>query len=306
MHEILYVLALAVLIDRAFGEPPDRFHSTVWIGKLCEVMQKRLPNTIPSGIFLFLLVTLIPSLTTLSLLLLSGEHFLAIFLGAILLKLQFSWKGLSDYTLPVLEALEQDIEHAKEKLFFIVGRDTSGLDEEGILSATIESIGEGTNDGITAPLFFYILFATMFSFPIGVTAAVFFRAASTLDSMVGYKKESHERIGLISARADDFLNFIPSRITAIFMLFSAFALMENFKNAFRIFKRDRNKTASPNAGQPMSVMAGALGIKLEKVGHHVLGDSIKELEKSDVRRAIRLSNLTAALFLFASGVIILQ
>lgn len=301
-----YVLALAVLIDRVFGEPPDRFHSTVWIGRLCEILQKRLPNTIPSGFFLFLSVTLIPSIIVFFLLQFTKGTYLPILLGAILLKLQFSWKGLSDYVLPVLEALEQDIGHAKERLTFIVGRDVADLGEEGILSATIESIGEGTNDSITAPLFYYVLFATIFSFPIGIMAAVFFRSTSTLDSMVGYKKEGLDRIGFLSARVDDLLNFIPSRITAVFILFSALLLKENYRNASKTFKLDRNKTESPNAGQPMSAVAGALGVRLEKPGHHILGEPLKELERSDVRRAIRLSNLATALFLFASGVIILQ
>jgi adenosylcobinamide-phosphate synthase len=95
MNEI-YVLALAVLIDRVFGEPPDKFHSTVWIGRLCEFIQNRLSNTIPSGFFLFLIASAIPSLAALSLILLSGNYFLAILLAALILKLQFSWKGLED------------------------------------------------------------------------------------------------------------------------------------------------------------------------------------------------------------------
>ena len=306
MYEIFYVLALGVLIDRVFGEPPDRFHSTVWIGRLCELTQKRLNNSIVHGFFLFFSVTLIPSIAALFLLLIAGEHVLAVFLGALILKLQFSWRGLSDYVMPVLETLEQDIEQAKEKLFFIVGRDTENLDEEGILSATIESIGEGTNDGIIAPLFFYVIFGTLFGSPIGVAAAVFFRAASTLDSMVGYKKEGYNKIGLASARANDLLNFLPARITSIFILFSALILKENFKNAIRIFKRDRNKTVSPNAGQTMAAMAGALGVKLEKTGHHILGEPFKRLQDSDVKRAIRISNLTTVLFLFVGVVIIWQ
>jgi adenosylcobinamide-phosphate synthase len=300
-----YVLAIAVLIDRVFGEPPDRFHSTVWIGRLCEVIQKRLSNNVFHGLFLFLLVTLIPSIIVFFLLQFAGGTYLAIFLGGLILKLQFSWRGLADYAIPVLEVLESDIERAKEKLFFIVGRKTENLGEEGILSATIESIAEGTNDAVTAPFFFYVIFGALFGFPIGVTAAVFFRAVSTLDSMVGYRKEGLDRIGFVSARADDLLNFIPSRITAILILFSAFLLRENYKNAWKIFKRDRNKTKSPNAGQPMSAVAGALGVKLEKVGHHTLGDPLKRLQMSDVKRAIRLSNLQTALFLFTSGVIIL-
>ncbi len=305
MYEIVYVLAVAVLIDRILGEPPDRFHSTVWTGKLCELMQKRLSNSVIHGIFLFLSIALVSSITALFAVLLFGEHFLAVVVGALILKLQFSWKGLSDYTLPVLDALEQDIEKARERLFYIVGRDTRNLDEEGILSATVESIGEGTNDGITAPLFYYVLFGTLFSFQAGVFAAVFFRTANTLDSMVGYNKEGYDRIGLMSARVDDILNIFPARITALLMILSSFILRENFKNAVRIFKRDRNNTKSPNAGQTMAAMAGGLSVRLEKPGHHILGEPLKELQSRDVKRALRISNLTTVLFLFVSAVIIL-
>jgi adenosylcobinamide-phosphate synthase len=306
MIEVLYIFAIAVLLDRVFGEPPDRFHSTVWIGRLCEMLQKRLGNSYVSGFFLFVLVTTVPSLAALFLLLLSKNYYFTILLGAVILKLQFSWKGLADYTLPVLKALESGVEKARERLFFIVGRDASELGEEGILSATVESIGEGTNDGIIAPLFYYVILGSLFTIPIGIAAAVFSRAASTLDSMVGYKKVGYERIGFVSAKVDDLLNFIPSRITAILILFSALLLGEDFKNALLVFKRDRNNTISPNAGQPMAAMAGAIGVRLEKQGHHIIGDPKHELQKSDVKKAIMLSNLATVLFLFMSAIIILQ
>ena len=306
MIEVLYILALAALLDRVLGEPPDSVHSTVWIGHLCEMLRKRMGNSYVHGFFLFALVTSIPSLAAFFLLLLSKNYYFTILLGGVLLKLQFSWKGLSDYTLPVLKALESGVDEARERLFFIVGRDVRELGEDGILSATVESIGEGTNDGIIAPLFYYTLLGSLFTIEVGIAAAVFARAASTLDSMVGYKKVGFARIGFVSAKVDDLLNFIPSRITAVLILFSAILLGENFKNALLVFTRDRNKTKSPNAGQPMAAMAGALGVRLEKPGHHTLGDPIHELQKNDVKRAIMLSNLATVLFLSTSSVIILQ
>ena len=306
MHELLYALALAVLMDRVFGEPPDRFHSTVWVGKFCELMQRRLNNSLTHGIFLFSSVTLIPSITALFAVLLFGEHFLAVLLGGLILKMQFSWKGLSDYALPVAEALEKDIKKARSMLFYIAGRDPHNLDREGILSATVESVAESTNDGTIAPLFYYLLVGTLFGFQVGVAAAVFFRAVNTLDSMVGYKKKGLDRIGLPSARADDILNFFPARITGLLMILSSLILRGNFKNAVKIFKRDRKNTKSPNSGQAMAAMAGALGVRLEKRGHHVLGEPLKELQSSDVERAIRISNLTTVIFLFVSVIIILQ
>lgn len=305
MYE-LYVLALAVLIDRVFGEPPDRFHSTVWIGSLCGSMQRRLSNSTIQGAFLFISVTLIPTGIALFLMLLFGENLLAVVLGALILKMQFSWRGLSDYALPVIDALEKDIKKARSMLFYIVGRDPHNLDRDGILSATVESVAEGTNDSVTAPLFYYALFGVLFGFQAGVAAAVFFRAANTLDSMVGYEKKGLDKIGLVSARADDVLNFLPARIAALLMILSSFILREDFKNAVEIFKRDRGNTKSPNAGQTMAVVAGALDVCLEKHGHHTLGEPLKELQGRDIERAIAISNLATVLFLFVCTVIILQ
>lgn len=301
-----YVLALAVLIDMAFGEPPDRFHSTVWIGNLCGSMQKRLSNSVLHGVFLFILVTLVPAGAALFLMLLFGNHFLSVVLGALILKMQFSWRGLSDYALPVIDALKQDIKEARSMLFYIVGRDPHNLDREGILSATVESVAEGTNDSVTAPIFYFVLFGALFGFQVGVAAAVFYRAANTLDSMVGYEKKGLDKIGRTSARADDVLNFVPARITALLMILSSYVLHEDFKNALEIFKRDRGNTKSPNAGQTMAAMAGALGVRLRKRGHHTLGEPLKELKGSDIERAISISDLATVLFLFVSAVIILQ
>ena len=306
MHELFFVLALAVLIDRAFGEPPDRLHSTAWIGRLSDLVRGYLNNSVLHGAFLFWAVTLISSGTALFLMLLFRGHFLAILLGGLILKMQFSWRGLSDHALPIVRVLEQDIEKARDMLSYIVGRDTRGLDKEGILSGTVESVAEGTNDGITAPLFYYLLFGSVLGFQAGVSAAVFFRATNTLDSVVGYKKEGVNIIGFLSARADDVLNFLPARVTALLMMLSSFILRENFKNAVRILRRDRKNTKSPNSGQTMAAMAGALGVRLEKPGHHVLGDPLRELQSRDVKRAVRISNLTTVLFLFASTIIILQ
>ncbi len=306
MHELFFVLALAVLIDRAFGEPPDRLHSTAWIGRLVDSMRGYLNNSLLHGMFLFGAVTLISSGTALFLMLLFRGHFLVILLGGLILKMQFSWRGLSDHALPIVRVLEQDIEKARDMLSYIVGRDTRGLDQEGILSATVESVAEGTNDGITAPLFYYLLFGSVLGFQAGVSAAVFFRATNTLDSMVGYRKEGVNRIGFLSARTDDVLNFLPARVTALLMMLSSFILRENFKNAARIFRQDRKNTKSPNSGQTMAAMAGALGVRLEKPGHHVLGEPLKELQSMDVKRAVRISNLTTVLFLFVSTIIILQ
>lgn len=312
MHELFFILALAVLIDRLFGEPPERFHTTVWMGRGISMLSPagkqasgRLKNSILNGALLFVFVAFTSSGIALFSMLLFRGPVLTIILGGVLLKMQFSWKGLSDHAMPIVSILEQDLEKGRTLLSRIVGRDTHSLNREEILSGVVESIGESTTDSITAPLFYYFLLGLAFGPEAGVSAAIFFRAVNTLDSMVGYKKEGLDRVGLISAKADDILNFLPARITALLMILSAFILHENSKNAVRIFKRDRKNTKSPNSGQTMAVMAGALGVRLEKIGYYRIGEPLKKIHSSDVERAIRISNLATVLFLFMGTILIL-
>ncbi|MGF3522573.1 MAG: adenosylcobinamide-phosphate synthase CbiB, partial [Candidatus Bathyarchaeia archaeon] len=123
---------------------------------------------------------------------------------------------------------------------------------------------ESTTDGVTSPLFFFALF--------GVPGAIAFRVVNTLDSMVGYKDAVHVNIGWFSAKLDTMANFVPARVTALLMVISAALLGANWRKAWHILHRDKNKTASPNAGWTISAMAGALEVQLEKEGHYAVGD----------------------------------
>ncbi len=293
MNELFFVLILAVLIDRILGEPPEKIHPTVWIGKLTDALKKINSTSFFYGVFVFLLVTAFSAGAAFAALKFAENFWPRIILGAAILKVSFSWKALEEHVLEVTQA--RNLESARNALSRIVGRDTSELNEKQIISATVESVAESSVDGIISPLFYYALFGAFLGTEAGVSAAIFYRAANTLDSMIGYKK--HAGFGFFSAKLDDVLNFIPARAASILIIFSAFILRENWRNAVRIFLRDRKKTPSPNSGCPMAAMAGALEVQLEKVGYYRLGDAVQELKAEHVKRALRIVGATTVLFI---------
>ena len=185
---------------------------------------------------------------------------------------------------------------ARKMLSRIVGRDTDKLDEPEIVRATVETIAENVVDGITAPLFYAILF--------GAPAALAYKAASTLDSMVGYKNEQYKNFGWASARFDDIVNFIPARVTGILIPFVALLGFDG-RNSWRIFWRDRKKHPSPNSAHAESAFAGALNVRLGGVSTYsgvpsrkeYLGNANRPLEINAIQRAQLLMFATSAMFL---------
>lgn len=162
---------------------------------------------------------------------------------------------LDRHAMRVVEALRtQDLAAARERLSWIVGRDTAGLDEAEILRGTIETVAENLSDGIVAPLFYLALG--------GPAAMAAYKAVNTLDSMVGYRDERYREFGWFSARADDFFNWIPARLTAVLIwivsLLPGFACAESIRITFR----DGSSQPSPNSGYPEAAAAGALGVRL--------------------------------------------
>lgn len=213
-------------------------------------------------------------------------------------------KCLHDESMKVYHALkENELEKARKAVSMIVGRDTDQLDSSGITRAAVETVAENTSDGIVAPLLFMALGGAAFGF--------FYKAANTMDSMIGYSHEKYADIGFAAAKLDDFLNFIPSRMTAWIMIFSAFFLRLDSKNAFRIWRRDRRKHASPNSAQTESVCAGALDIRLAGDAYYFgelhpkpyIGDAIRPVEPEDIRRANRLMYVTSILALVLSMIV---
>lgn len=305
MSDIITVLVLALFLDRVMGDPPNRFHTTAWIGRFIGLLQARLPNSKMAGVVLFILVT--GAATGLSYFILIATWdfpIIGILIAVVFLKLQIGWRSLKDFVLPVVDALEAgEVERAKTLVGGIVGRETEDLTQEHIISATIETTGENLPDSVISPLFYYGIAAVLWGAPAGIAAAVLHRTVNTLDAMVGYKKEGLENIGCPSARADDVLNYVPARLSALLIAASGALMGHDPVTSLRTARRDHRNTPSPNGGWPMAAMAGALNVRLEKPGVYTLGDALEPLDTGKVGQALNIVDIAVicfmALFLLA-------
>ncbi|HLB99691.1 MAG TPA: cobalamin biosynthesis protein [Candidatus Bathyarchaeia archaeon] len=296
LFESAAILALALLIDAVFGEVPDRFHPTVWMGNVIAYLKPRIRsgNSLVEKVNGVLLCIGVSALFAAPVLLIA--YFTRLWLGpipyvvvsAVLLKFTFALNCMGHYTLPIAEALERgDLDGGKRWLHFIVRRDPASLDEQHVVSAAVESIAESTTDGVTSSLFFFGLF--------GVAGAFVFRVVNTLDSMVGYRDAANVNIGWFSAKLDTVLNYVPARLTGALMVLASMLLGECWRDSWRIMLRDKRNMVSINAGWTIGAMAGALGVQLEKLGVYKLGDE-GELIPAHIRRALRIMAITVILF----------
>jgi adenosylcobinamide-phosphate synthase len=261
MMSHLLALALAVLIDRLIGDPRKLPHPVVGFGKLISYLDDQLNNGTRKKekglIMLILIAALAFFLTSLLIIIAYRIHlYLGIALEAWLISTTIAAKGLKQAANEVAAPLiKGDLEDARIKLSYIVGRDTQNLNEEEITRATVETVAENTSDGVTAPLFFALIGGAPF--------AMLYRAVNTCDSMVGYKNERYSEFGWASAKCDDLLNWVPSRLTAFVMVFSTKPGLKRTKlECWKIVKRDARKHPSPNSGWGEAAVAALLGVQL--------------------------------------------
>jgi adenosylcobinamide-phosphate synthase len=229
------------------------------------------------------------------------NSYLFIFIESLMCYYILAVKNLKDETKKVYDSLtENDLPKSRKNLSMIVGRDTENLDKESIVKAAVETVAENISDGIIAPM----LFIALGGAPLGFA----YKAANTLDSMVGYKSEKYYYFGKFSALTDDLLNLIPSRISGLLIVFSSFLLRYNYKNSWKIFIRDRKNHTSPNSAQSESAAAGALSIRLGGPNYYngilvekpYIGDNLKSIEVSDILKTFKLMYATSFLGLFLS------
>lgn len=177
---------------------------------------------------------------------------------------------------------------ARKKVGWIVGRDTDQLSEGEVVRATVETVAENTIDGILSPLFFFAIG--------GAPLAAAYRAANTLDSMIGYKNDRYRYFGRFAARLDDVLNYVPARLGAVLFIFAAAVLRCDWKAAWHMVRRDASKHPSPNGGYAEAAVAGALGIRLGGYNSYFgkttfrayMGDARDDLAPRHIRQAVRL------------------
>lgn len=290
-------IVLALVLDLALGDPANRYHPVAWMGTVIGAARRRAPEQgwLARLSFGALLVTGGAAITAGLAHLFAGTvarlpAALGLLAEAMLLKMTFSVRGLSSAAQEIESALEtHDLPEARRLLaWHLVSRDTTALDESQVAAATIESVAENTSDGVIAPLFFYTLG--------GLPGALAYRFINTSDAMLGYRDPTYQWLGKVPARLDDLANLLPARITAALTVLAAVLAGENSGGAWQVWQRDAGKTASPNAGHPMSATAGALDVELEKVDHYRLGVGGRSPSRADILRAVRLMCIVPMLF----------
>ena len=287
---VAIVLFAALLVDRLIGDPQSVWHPVALIGRFIGWWGKpeRYTPKIQrfTGVVLWL-VTIVLFAAPFYCFAAFAPWFLYLLIAPFLLKCCFAWRSLEEHTFAVVDALRDGIENGRDRVRMLVSRSTANLDREYILSAGYESMTENLTDSIISPLFFFCLF--------GLTGAAVFRAANTMDAMLGYRDE-RERIGWCAARMDDILNYLPARITALLILLH-FAQKGRFSSALRIMRRDGKNRPGFNGGIVMAAMAGGAGVRFEKPGMYTIGDGERTLDEggADILEATRMVTLMFAL-----------
>ena len=293
---------LGFVLDAALGDPPGLWHPICAIGKLISALEKGLRRLFPktpagetaAGVCLWVLTVGLSFAVPFGILyaLRRVNFWLALAVETFWCYQILARRCLADAGEDVHAALGRSLDDGRRAVAMYVGRDTGALDETGVIKATVETIAENTTDGVIAPMVYMLIG--------GAPLAFLYKAVNTLDSMVGYHNDKYEYFGKFSAKMDDIFNFIPARLAAVCMI--AGAGMSGFDNrsALRVFRRDRKKHKSTNAGQTESVCAGALHVQLagdaiyfgRVVPKATLGDPDRPIERADIARASRL--MTAA------------
>lgn len=308
----LYACIIGFILDLIVGDPYFLYHPVRLIGKLIEIFERILrkiftnkPSSLKvAGFILVLIVCFITTGTAFIINIIAYK--LNIFLGigteSIICYFMFAAKSLKTESMKVYKRLEtNDIEGARKAVSMIVGRDTKNLDKQGIIKASVETVAENLSDGVIAPLIYILLGGSVFG--------VFYKTINTMDSMIGYKNDEYIYFGRYAAKLDDAANFIPSRLSALMMILASVILKKDYKNAIRVFKRDRFKHSSPNSAQTESVCAGALRIQLAGSAYYFgklykkpfIGDSIECIKAINIVDANRLMYVSAILTMLIFG-----
>ena len=304
----MIVGVVAFLIDALIGDPRSRLHPVVLIGNLISLLEKLLrrdldspTNKIIKGGILVSVVVAVALLVGLCVeALLQDVPSLAaqIFIQALVLSFMISPRSLGDAGREIYYLLErEDLARAREKVGWIVGRDTQNLNEAEVTRATVETVAENTVDGIISPLFYFAIG--------GLPLAIAYRAINTMDSMLGYKNDKYLYFGRVAARLDDVANFIPARLTGLLFICAAVLLGLDYKNALKMMRRDARKHPSPNGGWAEATVAGALRIRLGGMNYYFgkphfrayMGEPEENLEAVHILGAIRMMYTATILFL---------
>ena len=296
---IFWAVLGGFLLDALFGDPAWLPHPVVLMGRCISALEKHLRTALPKTprgeLAGGAAVAAVLPLGTLAV---TG---LACWAAARLhpalgLALQMLWcgqalaaKGLAQESRNVYKELAKgDLPAARRAVARIVGRDTQNLTAAGVTRAAVETVAENTSDGVIAPLLYMLLG--------GAPLALTYKAINTMDSMLGYKNEKYLYFGRCAAKLDDAANWLPSRLAALLWVAAAALTGSSARGAWRIWRRDRRRHASPNSAQTESACAGALGVQLAGPAYYfgeyydkpTIGDPLREIEPRDILRANRM------------------
>ena len=315
--KILCVCLIGMILDWVFGDPVWLYHPVRIIGKWISFLEKILrkfagdqegneKKLLIAGGILWILVILASAAVPMGILYLA-EKFSPC--AAFVLECFWCYQLLAARSLGIeskkvyKKLIQDDLPGARLAVSMIVGRDTENLTVEGVTKAAVETVAENTNDGVIAPLIYMLIGGPILGFV--------YKAVNTMDSMLGYKNEKYQYFGTAAAKFDDVVNYIPARLSAWLMILASAITHMDWKNAKKIFLRDRYNHKSPNSAQTESVMAGALDVQLAGDAWYfgklckkpTIGDAIREIEPEDIRRSHTLLYMTAVLALVVFEVV---
>lgn len=302
------------ILDLFLGDPMGWPHPIRWIGSmigaLTDSFLKRADRSLDieaiskrkriMGMWLVVIVISVTAATSFLILYFAYtvNSLLGVIIEAVMTYYCLAAKSLCVESMKVSHALRDDgLQAGRKAVSMIVGRDTAELTEKGVIKAAVETVAENTSDGVIAPMIYLAIGGPVLGFV--------YKAINTMDSMVGYKNDKYMDFGRVAAKLDDVVNYIPARLSAILMIISCLFLGKNYNaiDAFKIFRRDRYNHASPNSAQTESACAGALGLRLagpasyfgKVIDKKYIGDSVRNIELEDIKRANVLMFATTVL-----------
>ena len=302
-----YLIVGAVVVDCLVGDPRTSLHPVVIIGNFIAWLERRLLQVTHSSVYKKLVgavlvisvLAVVYGVVWLAMAALSSLHVWAGYIGgAVLLSFTISTRSLAEAGREIAGFLSSgNMEQARYKVGWIVGRDTANLNTAEVTRATVETVAENIVDGIISPLFYAAIG--------GVPLAFMYRAVNTMDSMVGYKNEKYQDFGMVAAKVDDVFNYIPARITGLLIIVAAALLKQDVRGAFKSIRRDASKHPSPNSGFSEAGVAGALGIRLGGLNYYggvasvraYMGEAKRELEPIHIESTIQIMYVVTILFI---------
>ncbi|MDY6052561.1 MAG: adenosylcobinamide-phosphate synthase CbiB [Anaerovibrio sp.] len=306
---------LGFIADTLIGDPRSKLHPVVLIGQLIAGLEKLFyretqssrQKLVSGGILAMLVMVLTYEIVNAIELLLQNisNKYVIMAINGFLLSFTISPKSLANAGREIYDYLMvEDLENARYKVGWIVGRDTENLSPQEVSRAAIETVAENTVDGIISPLFFFLIG--------GLPLAYLYRAINTMDSMLGYKNDRYLYFGRVAARIDDVANYIPARITGIIFVVSAFVLRLNTTNSWKMLRRDASKHPSPNGGWAEASVAGALEIRLGGYNFYFgretfrayMGEPLQEMGPQHIMTCIQMMYTATILFLLLAHVVI--